>query len=70
MGPRDRKGRLADVEKAHPPTAELSYMQARVTTSKTSLTQEAIEALDLSDLKPDEIGPGICAGMRSGGDKP
>jgi len=35
---RDRKARLAVLEKAHAPTAGLSYMQAQITSSKTSMS--------------------------------
>src|SRR5260370_4183292 len=38
MGTRDRKARLAVLEKAHAPTAGLSYMQAQITNSKTSMS--------------------------------
>ena len=38
MGTRDRKARLAVVEKAHAPTAGLPYMQAQITNSKTSMS--------------------------------
>src|SRR5260370_19500139 len=38
MGTQDRKARLAVLEKAHAPTAGLSYMQAQITNSKTSMS--------------------------------
>jgi hypothetical protein len=38
MGTRDRKARLAVLEKAHASTAGLSYMQAQITSSKTSMS--------------------------------
>jgi hypothetical protein len=38
MGTRDRKARLAVLEKAHAPTAGLSYLQAQITNSKTSMS--------------------------------
>jgi hypothetical protein len=38
MGTRDRKARLAVLEKAHTPTAGLSYLQAQITNSKTSMS--------------------------------
>ena len=41
MGTRDRKARLAVLEKAHAPTAGLSYMQAQITNSKTSMSAVA-----------------------------
>jgi hypothetical protein len=42
MGTRDRKARLAILEKAHAPTAGLSYMQAQITNSKTSMSAIAL----------------------------
>jgi hypothetical protein len=41
MGTRDRKARLAVLEKALAPTAGLSYMQAQITNSKTSMSAMA-----------------------------
>jgi hypothetical protein len=41
MGTRDGKARLAVLEKAPAPTAELSYMQAQITNSKTSMSANA-----------------------------
>jgi hypothetical protein len=41
MGTRDRKARLAVLEKAHALTAGLSYMQAQITNSKTSMSEIA-----------------------------
>ena len=38
MGTRDRKARLPVLEKAHAPTAGLSYMQAQITNPKTSMS--------------------------------
>jgi hypothetical protein len=38
MATQDRKARLAVLEKAHAPTAGLSYMQAQITNSKTSMS--------------------------------
>jgi hypothetical protein len=37
MGTRDRKAKLAVLEKAYAPTAGLSYMQTQITNSKTSM---------------------------------
>ncbi|MGA7558534.1 MAG: hypothetical protein WCF61_12015 [Terriglobales bacterium] len=45
MGTRDRKARLAVLQKAHAPTAGLSYMQAQITNSKTSMSANRLHSL-------------------------
>jgi hypothetical protein len=40
MGTRNRKARLAVLEKAHAPTAGLSHMQAQITNPKTSVSAD------------------------------
>src|SRR5437667_9363254 len=53
MGIRDRKARLAVLEKAHAPTAGLSYMQAQITNSKTSMSTIACFLQLSSGIPPD-----------------
>jgi hypothetical protein len=64
MGTRDGKTKLAALEKAHAPIAELPYMQAQITNSKTSMNDRRLvrrTATLPTDLNPSNRPDGKAA---------
>src|SRR5260370_196325 len=70
MGTQDRKARLAVLEKAHAPTAGLSYMQAQITNSKTSMS--AIACFRQSFTRTGAVVPSLApyVSRQANGKKP
>src|SRR6201987_1857701 len=67
MGTRDRKAKLAVLEKAHPPTAGLSYMQAQITNSKTSMKWPSMRRpVGVKRVLLFFVGQGFCEDNNNG----